>query len=299
MLDLASWLASGARVPVALGTGDGPDAHPCAIFCRVAGAGPWLTLLHGFPTSSWDWAPLADDLRPHHRLLCFDFLGFGDSDKPRQHRYSIFEQADITAEIWRKHGVARTSVVAHDYGVTVAAELLARQAEGRLSTRIDTLVLLNAGIYVDLYRPLVIQTMLRQPLLGPALSHLITERTFARSFRAIFSPDHPITPAALHQHWLAIQRRHGARNYHALIRYIDERMRHRARWEGALERSDMPPHFIWGMLDPVSGAPIAARIRERFPPASLLELADVGHYPQLEVPAVVASAILRATRSAP
>ena len=50
------------------------------LFCRVEGDGPWLTLLHGFPTSSWDWSRVAPDLARSHRLLGFDFLGFGDSD---------------------------------------------------------------------------------------------------------------------------------------------------------------------------------------------------------------------------
>lgn len=292
VLDLAGWLASGERVPLAHAKGNGPAARSFEIFCRVEGSGPWLTFLHGFPTSSWDWATLVEDLKTRNRLLCFDFLGFGDSDKPHGHRYSIVEQADITEELWRHWGVERTSIVAHDYGVTVAAELLARQAEGRLTTRIDGLVLLNAGFYVDLYRPLVIQTLLLQPIIGPAISRLISERSFARSFRSIFAPEHPIAATALHQHWLSIQRRQGARNYHALIRYIDERMRHRARWEGALERSQPAPRFIWGMVDPVSGAPIAARIRERFPEGSLLALDDVGHYPQIEVPRTVSAAIL-------
>jgi pimeloyl-ACP methyl ester carboxylesterase len=293
VLDLADWFAAGERVPITV-SGPGGAAQTFGIFCRVEGEGPWLTFLHGFPTCSWDWAPISDALKPHRRLLLFDFLGYGDSDKPHGHAYSIFEQADIAEALWRHFGIAETGLVAHDYGDSVATELLARQAEGRLATRIGAVVMLNGGIYVDVYRPLLIQTLLRRPVIGQALARLITERAFARSFRSLFSPQHPISDEDLHQHWLAIQRRNGAHNYHALIRYIDERHAQRDRWEGALERSVPPIHFIWGMLDPVSGAPIARRLRERIPAAAILELTDVGHYPQLEVPDLVASALLRA-----
>src|SRR5438876_4057406 len=114
MLSSASWFDAGDRLRVELPAG---RFH---VSCRVTGAGPWLTLLHGFPTSSWDWAKVAPALARRFRLLCFDFLGFGDSDKPRGHRYSIFEQSDLTETLWRRYEVGDTAVVAHDYGATVA-----------------------------------------------------------------------------------------------------------------------------------------------------------------------------------
>jgi pimeloyl-ACP methyl ester carboxylesterase len=288
MLDRAEWVAGGARVPLAL-----PGGATRTLFQRVEGAGPWLTLLHGFPTCSWDWAAVAPVLAARYRLLSLDFLGYGESDKPRPHRYSIFEQADLVEALWRHHGITTTQLVAHDFGDSVATELLARQTEGRLAAAITQTVLLNGGVYVDAYHPLLIQTLLRRPVIGPLISRLLTERAFARNFRAIFSPAHPISDADLRQHWQAIQRRDGARIYHALIRYIDERYAHRARWEGALAHCPSPLHAIWGQVDPVSGADVAARLRERAPGVDLLALADVGHYPQLEVPDVVAAAILR------
>jgi hypothetical protein len=50
---------------------------------------------------------------------------------------------------------------------------------------------------------------------GPSISHLLRGRFSPRSCRAIFAPAHRL--AALHQHWLAIQRQPGARNDHALL----------------------------------------------------------------------------------
>ncbi|HXP29239.1 MAG TPA: hypothetical protein VN804_05755, partial [Solirubrobacteraceae bacterium] len=64
------------------------------------------------------------------------------------------------------------------------------------------------------------------------------------------------------------------------------------RWVSALEQTDVPLSFVWGMLDPVSGAHMAERIVERLPEAPLLALSDVAHWPQLEAPERVASALL-------
>ena len=52
------------------------------------GAGPLLLLLHGFPSSSYDWRLLLE-LETEHAVLAPDFLGFGLSEKPRDHEYTL------------------------------------------------------------------------------------------------------------------------------------------------------------------------------------------------------------------
>jgi pimeloyl-ACP methyl ester carboxylesterase len=278
-----AWFAGGERVRVDLPSGS------FEIFSRTAGSGPWLTFLHGFPTSSWDWAKVAPVLEGRFRLLCFDFLGFGDSDKPRRHRYSILEQADLTEVLWRRFGVAESGLVAHDYGATVAQELLARD---RTAARISGVVLLNAAVYVRLARPLLLQKLLAAPLAGPVLARAISERTFARSLASVFV--RPPERAELREHWRVLRRRGGtAPITPRLLRYMAERRKHAGRWEEALERSAVPLRFVWGMEDRRSGAHVAEEIRRLIPEADLVTLDGVGHYPQLEAPQQVAAAIAR------
>src|SRR5690554_7758442 len=66
-----------------------------AIFSRMPGQGEPLVLLHGFPTARWDWSRVWPMLARHYNLLTVDMLGFGFSDKPRNYRYSIEDQADL------------------------------------------------------------------------------------------------------------------------------------------------------------------------------------------------------------
>ena len=105
------------------------------------------------------------------------------------------------------------------------------------------------------------------------------------------SPQHPLGEQEVHQHWQVVKRRGGARLSHRLSHYMGDRKRHATRWEAALENERVPRRFIWGMADPRSGAHIAAEIRRRLPAAPLVELQDVGHYPHLEGPTVVADEI--------
>ena len=106
------------------------------MFLARVGSGPAMTLLHGFPSSSHDWAKAAPALAARHTCWRPDFLGFGASEKPIDHRYSLHEQADLVEALWAARGRRlRRSLVAHDYGVSVAQELLARAGEGALAAR--------------------------------------------------------------------------------------------------------------------------------------------------------------------
>jgi pimeloyl-ACP methyl ester carboxylesterase len=285
-MDYEAWLASGERVSVEL-----PGSGRFQVFCRLAGSGPWLTLLHGFPTSSWDWAWVAPTLERRFRLLAPDFLGFGDSDKPTRHAYSIFEQADLVQALWRRFGVEETTLAGHDYGATVTQELLARGREGTLGADLRAVVLLNSGLYVELARPLLIQRLLASRILGPLLARAVTERAFARSLSSVISPAHALGQEELRAQWEVVRRANGVAATPRLLRYMAERRENAVRWEGALEGRDVPLQLVWGMADPRSGAHIAEHARNRVPGARIVALADVGHYPHLEAPDAVAAAI--------
>lgn len=97
------------------------------------------------------WEPLTQRF---HRVIALDFLGFGFSDKPvsqtylfhestvvtlinvslwrpqRPHKYSIFEQASVVEALVAHLGLSnqRVNLISHDYGDTVALELLYRYA---------------------------------------------------------------------------------------------------------------------------------------------------------------------------
>jgi pimeloyl-ACP methyl ester carboxylesterase len=282
---IEQWWGDGERVPLELG-GD-----ERAIFVRKLGSGPSTTLLHGFPSSSHDWAKVAPVLAERRSLLMPDFLGFGSSEKPVEHDYSLREQADLVEALWAREGIERTALVVHDYAVSVAQELLARRAEGTLAVDLESVHLLNGGLFPELHRPQPMQTALLDPEHGPKIGPLITEELFVAGLRPTFAEDYDAAADSA-EIWRSMNRDDGQRISHLLIRYMVDRERDGARWVAALEQTDVPLAFVWGMLDPVSGAHMAERIGERLPDAPLLALDDVAHWPQLEAPGRVLDVLL-------
>src|SRR5689334_7046043 len=91
-----------------------------------------LILLHGFPSSSYDFHLCWDALAARRRVAALDFVGFGFSAKPRDASYSLMEHADAVEVMAAGLGFARAHVVAHDLGTSVATELCARHELGLL-----------------------------------------------------------------------------------------------------------------------------------------------------------------------
>jgi pimeloyl-ACP methyl ester carboxylesterase len=265
---------------------------------RPARGGPQvLLLLHGFPTSSFDWHAVWEQLATRFRVVTVDMLGFGFSAKPRDARYSIFRQADLFEALARHVGVADVHLLAHDYGDTVALELLARNGErppavpGR-GFRVRSVCLLNGGLFPEAHRPLLIQKLLASPL-GPLVARSMSERRFRKSFPRIFGPRTKPTPRELSEFWAVISEGNGQLLFPKLLGYMAERRQNRARWVGALQSGAVPIRFINGLADPISGAHMVQRYRELVPDADVVELPEIGHYPQIEAPDAVVNAVLQ------
>ena len=221
------------------------------------------------------------------RVVAPDLLGFGFSAKPAGHDYSILEQADLCEALLPRVGIHEpVHLLAHDYGDTVAQELLARGAALR------TVCLLNGGIFPEAIRRRPIQRLIEGPL-GAVVARLMTEGRFGRSFAAIFGPETRPTGDELAAFWELITARGGKRIVHRIARYQEERRRHRERWVGALLGADVPVRAVIGPADPISGARMAERWRELHPDPDVVLLDErIGHYPQLEDPGGVLDAFL-------
>ncbi len=246
------------------------------------GAGPTVLLLHGFPSSSYDFRDVVARLgdRP---WLTLDFLGFGLSDKPRPHRYSLMEQADIVEQVVRRSVDGPVVLIAHDMGTSVATELLARDLAGELSFDLRRGVLTNGSVIIDRASLRPSQKVLRGPL-GPLLSRLTTQRGFLGGFAKLFSAAHPLSADEGSAQWALLARDDGQRILHLLCAYLNERVEFAGRWHGAVRDWPKPLAFLWAVDDPVATTEVLAGLRELRPQAAVVELPGIGHYPQIEVP---------------
>jgi pimeloyl-ACP methyl ester carboxylesterase len=257
---------------------------------RQEGVGPLLLLLHGFPSSSYDWRLLLDE-EAGRNLLAFDFLGFGLSEKPREHDYSLFWQADLTEELVRRQGGGRpVFVLAHDMGTSVANELMARDLEGKLEMELAGILLFNGSMVLERASPILGQRILRSRL-GPLFSRLSSERVFRQQFGSVFSTARPLGDAEAADQWSLICNNGGRTLGHRLISYMDQREKHAERWHGAIREWPGKLSLAWGLLDRVATTEVLAALRELRPQVPVTELPELAHYPQLEEPAQIARAL--------
>jgi pimeloyl-ACP methyl ester carboxylesterase len=258
----------------------------------AVGDGPrTVTYLHGYPSCSLDIAPVVDRAGDAATFLALDFPGFGASDKPSGHPWSIMACADAVEAMWADRGVTATVLECHDYGVSPGQELLARRAEGRLSVEITATVWHNGGLYPDLHRPTLGQQLLVDPDRGAEVAQAMTEELFTGGVAITWGQRHPLDEFAVHQMWSSMQAGGGAGRANELLHYLAERREFAGRWSGALEGDDRPMWFVWGDLDPVSGAHMVERVETNIPHATVQRLADVGHWPTLEAPDECAAAV--------
>jgi pimeloyl-ACP methyl ester carboxylesterase len=252
------------------------------IFFKEQGKGEVVLFLHGFPTSSWDWAKVWPSLKENYRLIAPDFLGFGFSSKPTDYHYSIYDQASLVEALMRSLGIDTCHIVAHDYGVTVVQELLARSLEDEnYFLKMKSITFLNGGLFPETHKPRLIQKLFLSKI-GPLVSRLVGRSRFGKSFSSIFGENNQPTEKELDDFWSIICYKHGNRLSAKLINYIPERDRNRDRWVSALTNSTVKMKLINGPLDPVSGIHMAKRYHELVPNANINFLEGVGHYPHWE-----------------
>ena len=269
-----AWLEDGALAAIA--------GHEIYVHASGGGEGLPVLFLHGYPSSSYDWRGVLEKLGDR-RTVCFDFLGFGLSEKPPDQTYSLNLQADIAEAVWRRSGGGPVLLVAHDMGTSVATELLARDNAGELEMELAGVLLFNGSMILDRASLTLAQKVLRSRF-GPLLARLSNERVFRAQFARLFSADHPLDPREAADQWALLANRGGHRILDRLTYYLHERVQFAERWHGALRDWPGRLELAWGMRDPVATGAVLNAILELRPAAPVTRLENLGHYPQLERP---------------
>ena len=122
------------------------------------------------------------------RVILFDGLGYGLSDKPDMH-YTLALQADVAVALVAELGLTQLALLTHDVGDTVGGELLARRADGAWAVEVTRRVITNGSIYIEQAH----LTSGQQLLLSLPDEKLppdapLTAASIARSLRETYSP---------------------------------------------------------------------------------------------------------------
>jgi pimeloyl-ACP methyl ester carboxylesterase len=250
----------------------------------TGGDKPPLVVLHGYPTSSHDYHRVLPKLAERHRVIVHDHLGFGLSDKPAEYSYSLLEQTDHAVALWQALGVRRAHLVAHDYGTSIATELVARRNEGDQPIELASLTLSNGSVHIELAKLRLIQKLLRNRLIGPIVARLSSKRVFRSNMRKLWADPSRLGEEEIGLMWALLTRDHGKNQLSKITQYLRERVRYWDRWVGALRACDLPTHVLWGAEDPITGRHVARVHHDEIAKSTLTLLDGVGHYPMLEAP---------------
>lgn len=279
--EVAQWRAKGSCVQV----------RGQRVFVMQGGNGPTLLLIHGYPTSSYDWFRVWAPLAQHFTLIAPDMLGMGFSSKPKDFAYGVQTHADLMDALLQTLGVRRMHIMAHDLGVSVAQEMLARRLLDTRLPAIGAMVLLNGGVCPEAYQPRAIQHLLSSPL-GRWVGPRIPQRAFNNTIKKLFGPNAPPSQQLLNSFWALVCHDQGREITHLVSRFYIDRLALRDRLVAPLVAHAVPVRLINGAADPNSGHHMAERYRAVVPKADIVSLEGVGHWPQIEAP----EAVVKATR---
>ena len=243
-----------------------------------------MVVLHGYPTSSYDYYKVLPELSKHYRVIIHDHLGFGFSDKPLDYSYSLLDQADIALQLWQQLGVKKTHLLAHDYGTSVATEIIARNNNHELTIEIEKLTLCNGSMHIELSQLRTIQKLLKNKWLGKYVAKLTTYAIFSKNLRNVYFDKTKVSNNELKDMWMQLEYNDGRKVIHKLSQYINERYTYWNRWIGALKETNLQTNIVWAKNDPVAVPAIARLIATEISNNKLFWIENTGHFPMLENP---------------
>jgi pimeloyl-ACP methyl ester carboxylesterase len=260
------------------------------------GEGTAIVLMHGFPDNHHLYDRLLPYLGGRH-IVTFDFLGWGDSDKPHDHDYTADAQTQELDRVIAGLQLDRVILVAHDASGPPAIDWALAHPE-----RVERLVLLNT--YYSLMRSL------RPPeaiwlFATPGVRRI--SRWFSRRFdnwlfrRLYFwQVGRFFRDAEVRAEFLPVlyrqftQRPSAQRAFFGLNEDLLPTLRQRTTRTDDLRRFDRPVRIVFGGADPYLNADVARDLAALFPHAELHLLAGARHFVQMDEPARVAQEITRA-----
>lgn len=244
-----------------------------------------VLLVHGTPSWSFEYRHVIPKLAATRRVIAVDHLGFGLSDRPRAFDYTPEAHTRVLREALERLGIARFSLVVHDFGGPIALPLAVDEPE-----RVAALVVLNSWMWDFASEPAF---AMGSRLMASAVGRFMY-RWLNASLRLIMPfayADKRRLTRAIHAQYLAPFRDRAARVQvlWALACALTRSARSfQELWQARAKLASIPTQIVWGLGDRALPPSMLARFREALPHARIAELPGVGHWPQEEAPEAVA-----------
>ncbi len=259
---------------------------------------PAILLLHGFPTSSFDYLGLTRELKNDFRVCTFDFPGYGFSDKPTGgYRYTLNDDAELTRYFLKNVAKFNEFVLySHDRGDSVALNFL-QLASPADPFKVTQLFLTDGNMYLPLANLTDFQKRALNPATSAAAVKTMTPQLFAAgmgmtTYTPALKADDPDVKALA----AIFGYQDGVEVVPETIKYLNERAQFEVSFLETLAHTSFPVTIIWGVHDMVSPVRVAEFVWSKYvqtrPVSGAFWIAPCGnHYLQHDQPSAVAQII--------
>lgn len=255
------------------------------IHCQIEGEGPPLILLHGWPTNSLLWSFQVESLKKTHRVITYDAIGFGRSDKPANYNYTFTAAAEVLQTVIKQlvDPAEKVSLAGHDMGGPPTVLWAAANQE-----RVANLIMLNTVFYtlrtpLDATSEFIMAMPLLQQLFVSPFGLNLVMRTNVRSGRQ-----------GLKDSVRNILEAYSKEPYALKLKTIRSQMHHGRAFElktlaEKFAAITAPKHLIIAKQDPLCYAHIS-KLSKANPSVPVYEIEKCGHFMQIDQPAAVTEA---------
>lgn len=252
-----------------------------------------LVLLHGYATSSLDYYKVLPELSKHYRVILYDFLGFGFSDKPKNYYINIQEQADVCVELWRILELENITLLSHNISTQIALEILTRQRLNFVKIDLQKLIILNSTVSFN-------QSNIENSSIHPLELFsqkiklmLISFPFYKMKIKDFFFDSNKISEEEIEGKWSIIEHKNGREILDFLPSYMIESKLLWNRWFTSSQVNTLPIKIISGKNDAIFNESEAISFADQFNNSTLHFIENCGHYPMLEQPKQLTDLILK------
>jgi|TARA_B110000914_G_scaffold211318_1_gene211287 pimeloyl-ACP methyl ester carboxylesterase len=300
--DAKSWGSGGSYFRWQSRQPENSDLPDLNIFYRTFGniKNPAIVMIHGWPTSSYDFNELINELKHDYYIAVIDTPGYGFSDKPKRgYYYSIPDDASLVDYFIQEIlDLKKFILLTHDKGDSVGFAFLSLyQQKDSPAYQIDHHVILNGGIYLPLAELSAAQKFLTLPFFGQVMTRFIlTPDRFTSELAKVYSPE--LNPDEQLNMSSTFKYQGGTTVFPKTLRYLEDRRKLEITWLQTLAQSQVSATLIWGERDTIAKVEIADFVWQNYlenrdAAASYWRLPCASHYPQNDQPKVLAKLIRR------
>lgn len=261
-----------------------PDqVHGFQLVHQSVGAGDPVLLIHGFGASSYSWRHVIEPLAQQYRVITLDLKGFGDSPKPRDDAYSVYEQARLVRNFILENKLKRLHIVGHSYGGGVALVTSIYLSASNPGLQ-KSLVLIDSMAYPQELPGFI--KILATPVLGPLVTYSLPDAFQVKDLLQKVYFDDALIPQDAIDHYAADLGKPDAK--YALLATARQILPpDLQQFANNYTRLAVPTLIVWGKEDEIVPLAIGKRLHDTLPSSELVVLNEVGHAVQEEKPSLL------------